>query len=75
MITTPITDSSQITEIAYDPSEQILVITFKKKGTKYAYTNVPAHIHDELIKAESKGKYFHQNIRGKFEYGRIYEEV
>lgn len=74
MITTPITDSSQITEIAYDPAESILTVRFKKKNTVYAYTGVPTHVHDGFIKAESKGKYFHQNIRGQFEYGRIYEE-
>lgn len=74
MITTPTTDSSQISEITYDPAERILTVRFKKKGTVYAYTDVPPHVHDEFIKAESKGKYFHQNIRGQFEYGRIYEE-
>ena len=75
MTTTKITDSSQIAEIGYSPNTQILTVQFKRKGVWYAYADVPAHIHDEFTKAKSKGKFFHKNIRGAYEYRRIHEEI
>ena len=48
----------------------ILDITFKT-GMKYRYYGVPQNIFDELINAESKGKYFGANIRNRYKFEKI----
>lgn len=40
-------------------------------GRIYAYFNVPREVYLGLIDAENKGRYFNQNIKGKFSYERI----
>jgi hypothetical protein len=37
-----------------------------KNGTIYKYKDVPAHVRDELVNAESFGKFFAENIKDKF---------
>lgn len=71
----PVT-SSQLVSIGYDPGTQTLEIEFKsfKAGAPtsvYQYTSVPVATWDGLRKAESHGKYFGQNIKGKFAYTKI----
>lgn len=63
--------SSNIQSIGYDPVTLTLEIQFRKTGDVYQYFDVPAHIHRGLMDADSHGKYFHQNIRGKFLYDKI----
>lgn len=59
-------ESSLIKEVSWDPFTQVLTITFTKEG-KYDYIGVPQEVFEEMTKAKSAGKFFHQNIRGKFE--------
>jgi hypothetical protein len=66
MIEIHTTRSSMISTIAYDEAEQTLYITFGKGG-KYSYKEVPKAIFDDLVNAESEGKYFLANIEGEFE--------
>lgn len=56
--------SSNLRAVGYDRATRTLVIEFN--GGTYQYSNVPPDIHDELMKAPSKGKFFYQNIRDKF---------
>lgn len=51
--------SSTISEINYDG--KLLTVTFNN-GREYVYEGVPANIYEGFSKAESKGKYFHENI-------------
>lgn len=55
-------DSSQLEAISYDHEKKILQVEFKG-GAIYEYENVSSEIHDGLIKAESVGKFFNQNIK------------
>lgn len=40
-------------------------------GRRYAYTHVPRLIYEEILRAPSKGKYFHWHVRDKFPYHRL----
>ena len=63
-------ESSNIFSIGYDPEEEKLYIQFHS-GAIYEYYNVPQFIFDELMSAESKGRYAHQNIYKVFAQQRI----
>lgn len=64
----PVT-SSQLAECGYDAEAKVLGIKFVGGGT-YHYSNVPQETFDALMRAESVGKYFGSNIRGKFAYDK-----
>jgi len=60
-------ESSTIKAIAYDEDEKKLWLTFKSDAM-YEYLNVEPAIVNELVDAESKGKYFAAHIKNKPEY-------
>lgn len=60
-------ESSNIEGYGYDSRKSILWVAFKKNNRVYRYKNVPHIIADNLHLAPSKGKYFIQNIKNKFE--------
>jgi hypothetical protein len=55
-------DSSQLEAVAYDAENKVLQVEFKG-GSIYEYENVESSIHEELMKAESIGRFFNQNIK------------
>ena len=61
--------SSDLKAVQYNPESQTLEIQFHS-GT-YRYSDVPEAVHDGLMTASSHGKYFHQNIKGKYLYKKI----
>ncbi|MBU3156342.1 KTSC domain-containing protein [Clostridium estertheticum] len=54
-------ESSNIDAITYDENSCILEIEFKAGGA-YEYSDVPMYVYDELMSADSKGRYANQNI-------------
>lgn len=56
--------SSNIKAVGYDASTKTLAVEFP--GGVYHFNDVPADVHAGLVGAESVGKYFASNIRGKF---------
>ena len=60
----PVT-SSNINAVGYDFKEEVLHVQFKG-GKTYIYEGVPRHIYDELMMAESVGKYFNQTIKNEY---------
>ena len=62
-------DSSNILAIGYSEKDRELVIDFKG-GTTYFYGGVDKGTYEELLNAESKGKYFHKNIKGNYEFNK-----
>lgn len=62
--------SSNIASIGYDETNEILEIEFLRGGI-YQYLNVPSFVHDELMEAESHGKYFATYIKDKNETKKI----
>lgn len=62
--------SKNIASIGYDETSEILEIEFISGGI-YHYLDVPSFVYDELMDAESHGKYFAANIKDKYETERI----
>ena len=63
-------ESSNINAIGYDMSFGGLVVEYKS-GAKYMYEKVPYELYENLLKAESKGRFVNENVKGKFEYKRV----
>lgn len=63
-------DSSTIKTVGYDEEKQELHVAFHGSGT-YVYQNVPKHLYEAFMISGSKGKFLHQNIRGRYEHGKI----
>lgn len=58
--------SSVIASVGYDVQERRLEVAFHN-GRVYAYFEVPLSVYEELITAESVGKYFNENVRPDYE--------
>jgi hypothetical protein len=65
-------DSKSVRIMEYDPSSQVLTITFAS-GKRYNYKEVPESVYDEAIVADSVGSYVHKNIARTYEYEEIFE--
>lgn len=63
-------ESSDLRSVGYDAATSRLAIEFKSGGT-YEYFDVPQQVFTGLLSADSKGKYFHANIRERFRYHKI----
>lgn len=62
--------SSNIAEVDYSAESQELFIKFTN-GATYKYEEVPSRVYSDFLKAESKGKFFHSNIRNVYDYRRV----
>lgn len=60
-------ESSVISAVGYS---NVLEIQFES-GRVYQYYDVPKDIYEGMLNAESKGRYFNANIRGKYAYREI----
>lgn len=69
-ITIPNIKSSSIKKLEYDIDNNELDITFIGNSV-YRYHEITLDIWDKLKLSESKGRYFHQNIRSKFKVTRL----
>lgn len=63
-------ESSNLESIGYDKEKQWLEVQFKN-GTMYRYFDVPEIVFFELGKAESVGKYFHANVKNKYNFEKV----
>lgn len=63
-------NSSSISHIDYDDNAGCMEIKFSS-GATHRYEDCPKDHYHAMKTAESAGKYFHANIRGKFENSRI----
>jgi len=57
--------SSFFHSVGYDKKSQILEIEFLNGGV-YEYSEIPKKLHEDLMAAESHGKYYNQYIKGQF---------
>lgn len=65
-------ESSNIKAIGYDPFDRILKVVMKRfPNIMYEYKDVPLHVFQLMEKAESKGKYFVTDIKGKYDYQKV----
>jgi len=70
MMDRQIVESSNLKSVGYDQSSNILEIEFLSGGI-YQYFKVPSQIYLALMKATSKGSYFHKNIKEQYKYKQI----
>ena len=63
-------ESSSLASIGFDRTTRVLEIEFRS-GASYRYLAVPLAVFEEMKKASSKGRYFAQFIRGKYEFQRV----
>ncbi|MDE9590323.1 KTSC domain-containing protein [Xenorhabdus bovienii] len=62
--------SSNLLSVGYDSTTLTLEIAFHNGGI-YQYDGVPADVHQGLMSAPSKGKYFHQYIKNVYPYRKV----
>ena len=65
----PVT-SSNIAAIGRDEATGVMVVNFTNGGS-YQYRGVPVSVFNEFLAAESKGKFFASQIKGKYEGSRL----
>jgi hypothetical protein len=63
-------ESTTIATVSYDDARALLQLEFCSRAV-YQYFSVPAAVHQLLLDAPSKGRYFNQAIRGHFSYRQI----
>jgi hypothetical protein len=63
--------SSTREAVGYDPMTAQLYVRFLSSGDTYVYDAVPREVFDELLQAESKGRYFNAHIRNSFETRKL----
>lgn len=56
--------------VGYEAKSRILELEFAS-GTVYQYLGVPARVHTSLMRAESKGRYFNDEIREIYPYVQV----
>ena len=66
----PDVNSSAITAVNYNNSLGRLTVTFTG-GRTYAYFDVSEQQYRNFCNADSKGRYFNQNMRDKYAYVRL----
>ena len=67
--------SAAIRHIHYKPADEELSIWFGPEFRRYKYFGVPEFIYEGLRDADSRGRFFNQSIRGRFECRRIDPEA
>lgn len=73
-------ESTAIASFSYDPLTLTLTIQFwivkvrkgviisKRRGNTYIYFRVPEKVHNDFIKASSKGRYFNTYIKTQYDF-------
>jgi len=62
--------STSLRTVGYDAERQLLQIEFHNRSV-YQYFEVPATVYEELMQAPSKGAYFNQSIRQRFDFALV----
>lgn len=62
--------SSNVVAIGYDKENKILEVEFKSGGV-YAYRTVEESVYNDLVAAESIGKFFLREIKGNYPYTKL----
>lgn len=65
----PVT-SSNLAEVGYDYELETLEVQFTHGGV-YQYFNVPPFMHDRLMSADSLGRFFNAEIKGRYPEAKI----
>jgi hypothetical protein len=63
-------ESTTLATVSYDDARELLQLEFCSRAV-YQYFSVPASVHQSLLDASSKGRYFNEAIRGHFPHRLI----
>ena len=63
-------NSSNISSVGYDADSQTLEIEFNNGGV-YLYSGVPESLYEGMMGADSKGKFFHANIKNIYPFSKL----
>jgi lysyl-tRNA synthetase class 2 len=63
-------ESTAISEIDYDARRTKLLVRFRS-GEAYVYVGVPADVCRSFVEADSKGRFFQQQIRDRYPFNRL----
>jgi hypothetical protein len=70
MMTLETVNSSAIHAIGYDAERRVMEVIFTGGGI-YRFANVPPEIFTEFARANSKGAFFQDHVRGRFRHMRL----
>ena len=72
-LSNPSTQDTEISEqiVKNFGDEKLFLKVIFTNGREYLYEDVPADVYEKFLVADSKGKYLHENIIGKYNYSRI----
>lgn len=70
MLLKEVQNSSAISKIGYNSNDKDLFIVTKNNHFVYAYHNVSEETFNAFEKAESKGSFFINNIKGHYEFDK-----
>ncbi len=59
--------SSAVQRIEYDREERVLYVVFAD-GDAYAYHEVPSHVWQAFMAADSKGRFFAEAVRDRYAF-------
>jgi hypothetical protein len=65
-------ESTILATVAYDEAQDLLQLEFRSQVI-YQYLGVPPLVHQALLGAASKGRFFNQAIRGRFPFKRVFD--
>ena len=68
---TPIS-STTLVSVEYDGARELLELEFCSRAI-YQYFGVPAEVHSGLLSSSSKGAYFNEIIRNRYQFARVAE--
>jgi len=60
--------STSLASVGYEKG--VLEVRFRNGGV-YRYHGVPADVHDQLLEAESKGRFFNRRVRDAYRAERL----
>ena len=63
-------NSEAIRSIGYHHKTRTLEVQFRS-GDTYRYSKVPKPIYDAFVAAESKGRFFQEQVRGRYDYWKV----
>jgi hypothetical protein len=66
--------SSNIKAVGHDPTRNVLEVEFSN-GAVWQYDGVPRELADQLVKSDSVGRFFAQNVRNQFPAKRVETEA
>ena len=62
--------STNVAAVGYDPKTQTLEVEFLS-GAVYQYYGVPDHLHGEMMRAASQGKFLNVYIKNSYPYSKV----